>query len=65
MPLLKETRELLSFLQKNPDVRAKIAAPRDATLLYAGSFFRPMWQEIDQLKRSHPQQFASCGADIR
>jgi hypothetical protein len=59
MPLRNETRGLLSFLQKNPGVRARIAAPPDATLLYAGSFFRPMWQEIEQLKRSFPQQLAS------
>jgi len=53
MPLLPQTKELLSFLQKNPGVRAKIAAPPNATLLYAGNFFRPVWQELEQLKRSN------------
>lgn len=55
MPLLQPTKDLLSFLQRNPAVRSRIAAPRNATLLYAGNFFRPIWQEIEQLKTSSPQ----------
>lgn len=51
MPLLPQTKELLSFLQKNPGVRARIAAPPNTTLLYAGNFIRPVWQELEQLKR--------------
>ena len=53
MALLQPTRELLRFLQKNPAIRATIAAPRNMTLLYAGNFFRPVWQELDQLKRTN------------
>lgn len=55
MALLQPTKDLLIFLRKNPALRARIAAPPNATLLYAGSFIRPMWQEIVQLKLSLPQ----------
>ncbi|WP_161635377.1 hypothetical protein [Methylomicrobium lacus] len=41
MPLQQPTKELLRFLQKNPHIRARIAAPANGTLLYAGSFFKP------------------------
>ena len=53
MPLLAQTKAMLSFLQKNPAIRARIAAPPNTTLLYAGNFFRPVWQEIEQLKRTN------------
>lgn len=53
MALLPPTKELLSFLQKNPAIRSRIAAPPNATLLYAGKFFRPVWQELEQLKRTN------------
>jgi hypothetical protein len=53
MPLHPGARELLSFLQKNPGVRARIAAPPNATLVYAGNFFRPVWQEIEQMRRTN------------
>lgn len=53
MPLLPQTKQLLNFLQKNPALRSRIAAPRDATLLYAGNFFRPVWMEIEALKRTN------------
>ncbi|HEX6708660.1 MAG TPA: hypothetical protein VF169_28240 [Albitalea sp.] len=49
------TRNLLEFLHKNPGVRARIRAPANKTLLYAGSFFKPMWQEIADMKRAVPQ----------
>ncbi|MEO8344906.1 MAG: hypothetical protein ABI607_04345 [Betaproteobacteria bacterium] len=55
MPLLGATKELLRFLQNNPAIRSRIAAPANATLLYAGNFIRPMWQELEQLKRSSPE----------
>jgi hypothetical protein len=55
MPMHATTRDFLSFLQKNPGLRARIRAPKDKTLLYAGSFFKPMWQEIADMKRSIPQ----------
>ena len=54
MPMLTQTKDLLRFLQKNPAIRSRIAAPRDKTLLYAGHFVRPAWQEIEQLKRTNP-----------
>lgn len=52
------TRDLLSFLHKNPQVRARIAAPPNQTLLYAGNIFRPAWQEIARLKL-HSREAAS------
>jgi hypothetical protein len=55
MSLLPATKALLKYLHDNPDVRSQIAARRDATLVYAGNFFRPMWQEISQLKLRYPQ----------
>ena len=55
MPLLPQTRALLTYLQQNPAVRARIAAPRDKTLLYAGHFFMPIWKELEYFKLSHPE----------
>jgi hypothetical protein len=55
MAMNQSTKEFLNFLQKNPAIRAHIKAPRDATLLYAGKFFKPMWQEIEDLKLIDPQ----------
>ena len=55
MALLQPVRELLSFMQKNTALRARIAAPPNATLLDAGHFFRPVWQEIEQLRTSRPE----------
>ena len=51
MPIQPATKEILVYLQSNPQVRARIAAPPNLTLVYAGSFFRPVWQELEQLKR--------------
>ena len=53
MSLLQPTKDLLAFLKKNPAVRSQIAAPPNATLLYAGNFFRPIWLELEQIKRSN------------
>ncbi|WP_213955247.1 MULTISPECIES: hypothetical protein [unclassified Variovorax] len=58
MSLLPPTRELLSYLQKNPSARSQIAAPPNATVLYAGEFMRPMWKDLEALKRTNPA-FAS------
>lgn len=55
MPMLQPTKDLLQFLQKNPAVRAQIRAAPDKTLLYAGSFFKPVWRELAELKLSSPQ----------
>jgi hypothetical protein len=52
---MPNTRELLIVLKTNPDIRAKIRANPGQTLLYAGEFFKPMWKEIADLKRSDPQ----------
>ena len=51
----QSTKDLLSFLRQNPQVRTRIAAPPNQTLLYAGNFFRPVWQEIEQLKLRSPE----------
>ena len=51
MSLLPETRAFLSYLQANPGVRQQIRAAPGKTLLYAGSFFKPMWREIEEAKR--------------
>ena len=53
MALLQPTKQLLGFLRTHPDVRKRIAAPPNATLLYAGAFIRPMWQDLEQLKRTN------------
>ena len=55
MPLLQPTKDFLRYLQQNPAVRAQIRAAPGKTLLYAGTFFRPVWQEIAAQKRSSPQ----------
>ena len=55
MPLLPQTKALLQFLNKNPLVRSQIAAPCDATILYAGRLIQPAWMEIEAWKRSMPQ----------
>jgi len=49
------TRHFLSYLQKHPEVRHQIRAGPDRTLLYAGSFFKPMWREIADYKHAHPE----------
>jgi hypothetical protein len=53
MPLRAETLAFLKYLQSNPLVRAKIRASPSCTLLYAGSFFKPAWKEIAELKRAN------------
>ena len=54
MPLMQPTKEFLSFLQKNPNIRDRIRAAPGKTLLYAGKIIRPAWKEISDLKRSDP-----------
>jgi hypothetical protein len=49
------TRALLSILQAHPSLRWEIRAAPDRTLLYSGSFFRPVWKEIADLKRTRPE----------
>lgn len=54
MALLQETKDFLGFLQRNPLLRKRIAAGPDRTLIYAGSFFRPVWRELALLRAQHP-----------
>lgn len=49
------TKQFLTYLQKHPEIRHQIQAAPDRTLLYAGSFFKPMWKEIADYKRAHPE----------
>jgi len=49
------TKQFLSYLQSNPGVRYQIRAAPDQTLLYAGSFFKPTWNEVAEFKRNHPE----------
>lgn len=39
MPLLPETRSFLAYLQKHRDLRDRIKAGRDRTILYAADGF--------------------------
>lgn len=55
MSRLPQTKALALFLNKNPQVRAQIAATRAATVLYAGRLIHPAWMEIDEWKKSMPQ----------
>jgi hypothetical protein len=55
MALQPGTRALLSILQAQPALRWQIRAAPDRTLLYSGSFFKPIWREIAEQKRSNPQ----------
>ena len=41
------TKDLLRFLKTHPEVRSRIRAARDRTVLYSGRFFRPMWKETE------------------
>jgi len=50
VPLLQPTKDLLRYLRNNPGVRSRIAAAPNRTLLYAGSYFRPIWREVEQLR---------------
>jgi hypothetical protein len=53
MSLQPGTRALLSVLHAQPALRWQIRAAPDCTLLYSGSFFKPVWKEIADLKRSN------------
>ena len=54
MPIHEPTKTFLRYLAKNPTVRMQIASPPGKTLLYAGNFFKPVWQELTDLKRRNP-----------
>ena len=55
MALQALTKDFLSFLRQHPEIRNQIRAAPGRTLLYAGSFFKPMWKEIADYKRAHPE----------
>ncbi|MBZ5560957.1 MAG: hypothetical protein LAP13_00895 [Acidobacteriia bacterium] len=55
MPLQQPTKDFLKYLKRNPAIRDQIRAAPGKTLLYAGRFFKPMWKEIEELKRGNPQ----------
>lgn len=55
MSLLPETRALLMFLNKNPQIRVQISAKSNSTILYAGHLIKPAWKEIEDWKRTLPQ----------
>ena len=55
MALQPGTRALLAILQAQPSLRGQIRAAPDRTFLYSGSFFRPVWKEIADFKRAHPE----------
>lgn len=55
MALQPATRALLHILQAHPWLRWQIRAAPDCTLLYSGSFFKSIWKEIEDFKRSHPE----------
>jgi len=54
MPLLSETKSFLVYLQQHKDVRHRIRAGRDKTLLYAGDMFGPAWREVQAFQRKQP-----------
>jgi hypothetical protein len=50
-----KTREFLKFLNANSEIRTRIRAPRDGTVLYTGAFFiRPAYKEISEMRKLHP-----------
>ena len=49
------TKQFLSYLQSNPKIRGQIRAAPDQTLLYAGYFFKPMWNEVKEFKLKNPE----------
>ncbi len=62
MPLLPETRSFLAYLQKHRELRDRIKASPDKTILYAGDGFpclgrrgfTPNWRELQDHQRLRP-----------
>jgi len=57
-----ELRAVLKFLQKHPDVRARLCAPRDKTVVYSGGIDSvrgvfAAWKLLAQAKAGDPKQF--------
>lgn len=55
MALQQQTRDFLEFLRTNPLIRQQIQARKDRTVLYAGTFLKPMWKEIEDLETDYPE----------
>jgi hypothetical protein len=55
MSLQQATKDFFAYLHKNPVIRDQIRASPGKTFLNAGRFFKPMWQEISDLKRTNPE----------
>jgi hypothetical protein len=53
--LSPETRQFLHYLQTHPLVRARIRAPKNTTILYAGDCFEPAYKEIRTLIGTRPE----------
>jgi hypothetical protein len=49
-----ETLEFMKYLNANPAVRSQIHATHGKTMLYAGTYMKPMWKEVAELKRTNP-----------
>jgi hypothetical protein len=54
--------DVLQFLNRNPQVRQRIPAPPDKTVVYSGGFdgLQPRleaWRAIDQARKREPQRF--------
>ena len=54
MTLQAPTKDFLSFLRLHPEIRNQIRAAPGRTLLCL-LFFKPMWKEIADYKRAHPE----------
>lgn len=62
MALLPETRSFLAYLQKHRDLRYRIRAGRDRTILYVGdgfptlggNGFTPNWRELQSYQAKRP-----------
>ena len=55
MALQRPTKEFLSFLRNSATLRDQIRAAPNAALFYAGSFFKPFWEELEDLKARRPE----------
>lgn len=55
MALHPSTRDFLVYLNRHPEIRSRIAAGPDATVLYAGRLIQAAWREILEMRRTLPQ----------
>jgi hypothetical protein len=55
MPLHPATRQFLAFLRSHPALRDLIRAGPGQAVFYAGSFVKPLWEELSELKRRYPE----------